>query len=61
MAAMLHLRELRLSLRVARPQSSRSNAAGLVGADLVPSRFRRLASLLAWPNGEYSELQREES
>ena len=27
-------------------------AAGLVGADFSPGRFSRLASLLAWPNGE---------
>ena len=46
-------------LRVPRPQSSRRCAAGLVGADFSPSRFSRLASLLAWPNGEIANCKQK--
>ena len=42
-----------------RSQASRGCAAVLVGADLSPSRFSRLASLLAWPNGETANCKRK--
>ena len=41
------------ALRHSATASRRADARRcLIGADLSPSRFSRLASLLAWPNGE---------